>query len=440
MKYFTLCLFVGFVWQAGAQSVELKSWLRNTNNATAVRYDESGSEINLNEPANVQKVQYSTDFVYVSCSGLPSYKVGPFLDGNPSTPGNQSYVWKIPRNPKEETGTKTEPGLGPIAVLINGVPMYNAEDAMTYNNGGIWHRDAVFFENDGFDCAKGHPSPNMQGGLDQGYYHHHQLPISFTNSTQPKSDVCTKYPSDALLSVDKSSHSPIIGFAFDGFPIYGPYGYSNTDGTGDIVLMKSSYQLRDISDRTTLADGAKLKTNEYGPAINSDYPLGAFIEDYEYVEGSGHLDQSNGRFCVTPEYPNGTYCYFATADDDLNSTYPYFIGPEYYGVVEKSNISTRGKATINEAVTEYTGPSSYSQLPNWKYEVNSLSNGTIKLVCKGNEPVNYSIYSLSGSLVATGKTSPEGGTIVFDADAKEIYLLKIFTSQQMATVKIYHDN
>ena len=52
--------------------------------------------------------------------------------------------------------------------------------------------------------------------------------------------------------------------------------------------------------------------------------LGAYIEDHEYVEGSGHLDEFNGRFAVTPEYPEGTYAYYATVDADHNGQYPYF--------------------------------------------------------------------------------------------------------------------
>ena len=56
--------------------------------------------------------------------------------------------------------------------------------------------------------------------------------------------------------------------------------------------------------------------------------MGTYIEDYEYVEGLGDLDQYNGRFCVTPEYPLGVYAYFCTLDGTTgNPKFPYFVGP-----------------------------------------------------------------------------------------------------------------
>ncbi len=49
-----------------------------------------------------------------------------------------SYVFKIPRTPQENTGTKTTTGLGAIAFWKHGVPVYNPLDANSYNNLGIW--------------------------------------------------------------------------------------------------------------------------------------------------------------------------------------------------------------------------------------------------------------------------------------------------------------
>ena len=31
--------------------------------------------------------------------------------------------------------------------------------------------------------------------------------------------------------------------------------------------------------------------------------------------GEGDLDEHNGRYCVTPDFPNGVYAYFATISD-----------------------------------------------------------------------------------------------------------------------------
>jgi len=64
-----------------------------------------------------------------------------------------------------------------------------------------------------------------------------------------------------------------------------------------------------------------------------------------------YLDEHNGRFCVTPEYPNGIYCYFTTVDQNHNSYYPYSVGPTYYG------LKTGGKVVaITEATEVYNPP------------------------------------------------------------------------------------
>ena len=49
------------------------------------------------------------------------------------------------------------------------------------------------------------------------------------------------------------------------------------------------------------------------------YFLGYFREDYVFTTNADetYLDEHNGRFCITPEYPNGTYAYFCTVDDKL---------------------------------------------------------------------------------------------------------------------------
>ena len=85
-------------------------------------------------------------------------------------------------------------------------------------------------------------------------------------------------------------------------PIYGPSGYSHIDG-GIVTLMKSSY---------------KLNSSRVGGPPTSVFPLGFFVEDYTYFESSedDYLDRNNGRFCITPDYPNGTYAYFVTINSD----------------------------------------------------------------------------------------------------------------------------
>ncbi|MDQ3818636.1 MAG: YHYH protein, partial [Acidobacteriota bacterium] len=204
---------------------------------------------------------------------------------------------------------------------------FNALDAMSYQNQNIWHQNAVVVEAPSFDNCLGHPQQT-------GSYHHHQNPR-------------------CLYTADSTQHSPLLGYAYDGFPIYGPYGYANVNGTGGIKRMASSYRLRSITQRRTLADGTTLSASQYGPDVSSTYPLGYYAEDYEYVSGLGDLDQYNGRFTVTPEYPNGTYAYFVSVNADGSSAYPYIIGPKYYGVVATDNITSHGQVTVSEPVTTY---------------------------------------------------------------------------------------
>ena len=210
-----------------------------------------------------------------------------------------------------------------------------------------WNRDAIPAEKLGFDCSKGHPA--------MGNYHHHQNPSAFNLDLTVISNICDIYAADGLYLINATQHSPLIGYAYDGFPIYGAYGYANTNGTGGITRMKSSYQLRNISTRTTYSNGTAVTA---GPPVSATYPLGYFREDYEYISNAGqdYLDVHNGRVCVTPEYPNGIYCYFTTVDANWNSAYPYVVGPTFYGTKTGSKVTT-----ITETVTVYNPSNTLSE-------------------------------------------------------------------------------
>ena len=298
--------FWGAASTASAQSITpaVTSWTRNVGGQTGY-----GGII-----ANVTLIRHSAGFVYPSASGIPSYPIGPWA-GNPNTPVNQSFVFKITKTPTVAT-TPTATPLGIIGALINGVPFFNPLDAMSYNNLNIWHRNAMFWEAASFDSCKSHVGPG-------GVYHPHQF-------------------SPCVAAVDAQHHSPIIGFAFDGFPVYGPYGYANADGSGSIARMRSSYRVRSITLRTSLPNGTVLPAAQYGPPVSATYPLGAFVEDYEFAAKIGDLDASNARFCVTPEYPNGAWCYFATIAATGTSEYPYMVGPRYKGVLVAGNTGPGG--------------------------------------------------------------------------------------------------
>lgn len=333
------CYLAGYATLFSQTNPAITSWLINTDNTMGQHYV-AGNSTPVADPylANVESVHYTPNNSLVSAAGIPSYIIGPYLDGNPSNASDNEHIFKIPLNPIEQTGTKTATNAGVIGVFINGVPMYDWRDAQSYNNQGVWNRDAVLNELDGFDCPKGHPSPIFSGGtLVGGTYHHHQNPTAFNLDNVVLSDICDTYPADGLYVMNATVHSPLLGFAFDGFPVYGAYGYANTDGTGGIVRIESGYEKRNITVRTHYADGTDVID---GPAVSVTYPLGTYKEDYEFT-GNGDLDEYNGRFAVTPEYPAGIYAYYATVDANQNSAFPYMIGPdEYYGVVSGGTVNS----------------------------------------------------------------------------------------------------
>ena len=406
---------------------ELEAWLLNTDGATG-QYWNGNALVPMQDECDVQLVQYSADNVYIHATGIPRYATAPFPDGNPSLPTAQDYLFQIPRNPQEGPAGGTPTGLGHTGVLINGVVIFNAQDAFSYNNQGYWHQNGGFFENDGFDCAKGHPA--------MGQYHHHQVPTRFDDSLDPTSDVCDDFPSDALFAIDTEAHSPLIGFAFDGYPIYGPYGFANEDGTGGVVRIETSWQLRDIEVRHTLPDGTELAPNQYGPDVGELVTpaippgaapvaavLGAYIEDHEFVEGSGHLDEFNGRFAVTPEYPEGTYAYYATVDGDHNGQYPYFF-PAYRGVVETDNFGGGPgpgggggtNVTIDEEVETWTGGvsdiSGLRDAPFFAYP-NPVSRADL-LRFSGRVPDHLVVRDAAGRIVAEWTATDMAGGVAVD--------------------------
>lgn len=336
----------------------ITAWLQNTTKTGTYYVSGNSTAISNGILVNCQQVRYSANSVYINATGIPSYPVGPFNgDGNPGQAGNQNAIYKLPLNPMENKGTKTALGLGTQAIFINGVSMFDYRDGVAWNTstnsfcggpgrtacpGGpsttqAWNRDAIVYERLGFDCSKGHPAGTN--------YHHHQNPSAFKLDLKVISTICNLYASDGLYTIDPTKHSPLLGFAMDGFPIYGAYGYANADGTGGIKRIKSGYQLRNITVRTHHANGTDVSD---GPPVSTTYPLGTFAEDYEWIAhptDPSYLDIYNGRFCVTPEYPKGIYCYFTTVDANHNSAFPYVIGPSFYGIKSGTTVTSVTETT-----------------------------------------------------------------------------------------------
>lgn len=252
-----------------------------------------------------------------------------------------------------------------------------------------------------------------------GNYHHHQNPSAFKLDLNVLTDICNLYDADGLYAIDPDQHSPLIGYAYDGFPIYGAYGYKNIDGTGGVIRIKSGYQLRNITQRAEWADGTDV---EDGPDINTTYPIGYFREDYEYIEHTTdqeYLDVHNGRFAVTPEYPNGIYAYYATVDENWNSAYPYVVGPTFYG--ESAN---RKITTVPEPTTVFTDMVNVDDTFFDQLKVSVFPNPTSDLVAIQigklvDEDLVVDLIDLSGRILDR-TTIPKGSTIAY-FDIQTIY-------------------
>lgn len=231
----------------------------------------------------------------LAANGIPDHDVGVFPNGaNPNTITEQTVSASITLTPsKTEIATTLGGPAGPQGYVLNGVKIDAGtggsctdygDSCSGGDNSGAWNLEALgytSFDFFGADDNNAHVQPD-------GQYHYHGMPEGFISKQGGDNTKMT-----------------LIAWASDGFPIYARYGYSDaTNASSSIKSMSGSYQ-----HVTTISDAR--------PDVEI-YEMGMFLQDWEYVEGSGDLDECNGRFGVTPEFPNGIYHYYAT------DSYPYF--------------------------------------------------------------------------------------------------------------------
>ena len=314
--------------------------------------------------SGVQEILTSSNWIYVRSTGLGSHIMGPWLNGRfPNLPTDQHFIFAIPRHPRPQTGDRFD-HLGEIGMFVDGVRMFDSGDAFSYSHKNsedadpragighgdqIWNRDAFVNESPTFDASYGHQQ-------NWGRYHYHAEPIALRYLLGDHVDYDAASRTYHESATPPAKHSPILGWMQDGYPVYGPYGYSNpTNTTSGVRRMVSGYTLRNGENgtddlkqtgrRTLPAWDTRvinlpvtLPDNRTGPTVSAQYPLGRYMEDYAYlgdlrkIQGRDFdLDEFNGRWCVTPEFPNGTYAYFTTIDANGKPIYPYNMGRRYYG-------------------------------------------------------------------------------------------------------------
>ncbi|MGH9843300.1 MAG: YHYH protein [Blastocatellia bacterium] len=260
----------------------------------------------------VHSVDTTDRHVEIRSSGTSLYFFGPLQTPADHVERIRQLQFRIPRDPKPAGRAHSSVRPDVVGVFVNGIPIYNRFESASYQGRNLWHFDLIAGGDDGARVAGGRPRAEPSHGASLGLLE--------------------------LLIADASRHSPIIGFAFDGYPIYGPWGFVNADGTGGLRRMRSGYRPRPIKRRATWPDGTELSAGQHGPEVNAEFPLGTFVEDYEFVAGAGDLDQFNGRFARTPEYPEGTYAYFLSTDAEGRLAFPYLLSNRYYGAVSSEEL------------------------------------------------------------------------------------------------------
>ena len=169
--------------------------------------------------------------------------------------------------------------LSPFGVALNGIPFDpGAAEFWQRNPRSGWQYEAMGGAvNLGLDDSNAHVQPT-------GAYHYHGVPVRL------------------MRKLMQAETMIMVGYAADGFPIYAMLGHDEVDdSSSELRKMKSGYRI-------------KQGQRPGGPGGRHD---GSFVQDYEFVEGEGDLDECNGRFGVTPEYPSGIYHYY------LTDSFPY---------------------------------------------------------------------------------------------------------------------
>ena len=225
--------------------------------------------------ANRVAITLRGDYRHIESNGIPDHAHGDFPNrNNPNRIAEQRHTYRVPLNPVPAVAPIDAGGM-PFGVALNGVP-FDPGTAELWRNDPNWRYDALSGKiNLGIDQSNAHVQPS-------GAYHYHGLPLGLINK------------------VARPDTIVLVGYAADGFPIYNQFGHADPrDAASPLRKLRSSYQLK----KGQRPNGAQ------GPGGAYD---GTFNQDYEYIPGSGDLDECNGRFAVTPEYPDGTYHYVIT--------------------------------------------------------------------------------------------------------------------------------
>lgn len=242
-------------------------------------------------PPNAVSVTTEGEYRRIQANGIPNHEPGAFPNrNNPNSISAQRYDYKVPLHP-QVAAQPTPYRMQPFGIAVNGI-VFDPFAAEWWNSSPDWqyepHGGAI---NLGLDKSNAHVQPT-------GAYHYHGIPVGLMEKLGGGQTKMT-----------------LLGWAADGFPIYGPWGHSDASN--------ASSPLKQLTPSYAVKKGQRPKNS---PGGRYD---GSFVQDYEYLAGSGDLDESNGRQGVTPEFPEGTYYYV------LTDAYP-FIPRQFAGTPDAS--------------------------------------------------------------------------------------------------------
>jgi hypothetical protein len=214
----------------------------------------------------------------IESNGIPEHEVGRFPGrGNPNSIAPQRYHFEVPLHPKIADKV-TLMQMQPFGIAVNGL-VFDPGTAEFWHNdrSSGWHYEAGTGKLDlGLDANMAHVQPS-------GAYHYHAIPLGLVKQLNP----------------ENKPKMTLVGWAADGFPIYARWGHADPKNpNSEVRALHASYKV-------------KQGTRPGGPGGNFD---GTFTEDFEYLAGSGDLDECGGRFGATPENPEGIYHYVLTDD------------------------------------------------------------------------------------------------------------------------------
>jgi hypothetical protein len=241
-------------------------------------------------------------------NAIPDHEIGAFPNrNNPNSVREQSVRFDMPLMPL----TRYTNGL-PVHIpgyARNGVKL-EGETAETYQNVPQgWRYEAIqnpVVYSLGLDANLGHVQPN-------GEYHYHGIPIDYLGRLQ-------------RLRGDKADKSMILmAWSSDGFPIYARFTHEvANDLQSPLKVARSNYRLKTAAELEVTKPGGQIRPavseteSRRGGKLVASLPLGVFVQDWIYDPSvKGDLDECNGRFGATPEFPKGIYHYY------LTDSYPY---------------------------------------------------------------------------------------------------------------------